>query len=245
MRITHQPLPAADDSDDPEADPEAVWSLDFWRVDRVEPPQWLARSTPPVRPRQPGWRAILAADAVDLVESVSAARRDDDGYTTVEALQHWGIVHGRGPGWLDEPVRYDPFDYTPAAAQLRTPTPTVLRDLLPFFTAAGWLSSDGTGYRNVPNPPRVQAVLNLPADQVANLELRQGADQYSGLATDLASIALWAAGSNQTVSSLASRTLASDGDVRAAITWAQRRGILEVNGAPDNQLALTPHPDPL
>lgn len=71
------------------------------------------------------------------------------------------------------------------------------------------------------------------------LEASQVTGQFTGYAADLVSVALWG-GTEQSVASLAARTLATEDDVRGALQYAEGRGLLRIDRQPDDQFFLVP-----
>lgn len=133
------------------------------------------------------------------------------------------------------------------AAQLGVRVPTTVAGVLPLFVGAGLLTvHEAAGeprYRLVAEPPRVQEVLALPAEQLADLERQEASDRYAALAADLVAVALWANGGRVgTVPELAERLLAPPAQLLAALRYAAREHLISADGDPDEasaQLALT------
>jgi hypothetical protein len=248
LRVAHRPLPQTTEvvsaEDENEAlEPTDLWQLDFWPVTgTVEPPRWVRRVRPAVRPADPGWTSLLGFEAKEVADVVRWARPGEG--MTVDDLRMWGIDHYRGEEWLDQPLRRTSLrDSYPSlaeiAAQVGVPEPTSRRELLQLFVALGVLTFDGTHYVGVERPPMAQDVLELPAEVVAHLVASQVTGQFTGYAADLVSVALWG-GAEQSVVSLAARTLASEDDVRGALQYAEGRRLLRIDRQPEDQLVMVP-----
>jgi hypothetical protein len=124
------------------------------------------------------------------------------------------------------------------AAQLGVPVPTTVAEMLPLLVKAGLLTADDAGgevrYRPAARQPRVQDVLTLPAEQLAELERRDAFSGYAASAADLVAVALWTPGGNVgTVADLAERLLASPAEVRAALRYAEQEHLISIDGDPD------------
>jgi hypothetical protein len=251
VRVAHRPLPQpigpVPEMDDEEAEenraPTDLWQLDFWSVTGpVEPPRWIRRRVSAVRPTNPGWGRLLGFRAEEIPNVVIWAGRADG--LTAGDLQQWGVDHYRGENWLDQPLagshtlRGHPT-LAEIAGQVGVPEPTTRREVLPLAVALGVLTFDGNRYVGVEHPPLAQEVLQLPAEVVDFLEAYQANIQFTGFAADLVSIALWG-GSEQTVESLAERTLASEADVRAALRYAERYGVARVDHLSADRFTLAP-----
>ena len=247
LRVAHRPLPQTstalpEDEDEPRERTD-LWQLDFWPVTgTVDPPRWGRRTRPAVRSVDPGWSWVLGYQAIEIANVVRWTSPGDG--MTVDDLRRWGIDHYRGEGWLDQPQRLTiPMRNYPSvaeiAAQVGLREPTSRRELLPLFVALGVLTFDGSRYVGVERPPMVQDVLDLPADGVANLEAYQVTGQFTGYAADLVSVALWG-GAEQSVASLAARTLGSEDDVRGALQYAESRGLLRIDHQPGDQFVMVP-----
>jgi hypothetical protein len=232
LRVAHRPLPVTDgvvaeeeDDEDVRMEPTDLWQLDFWPVTGpVEPPQWVRRRRSAVRPADPGWTSLLGYQEIEVANLVRWASPGDG--MTVDDLRRWGIDHYRGEEWLDQRLRMtSPKDGYPSlaeiAAQVDLPEPTSRRELLRLFIALGVLTFDGTRYVGVERPPMAQDVLELPAKVVGFLEASQVTGQFTGYAADLVSVALWG-GTEQSVASLAARTLATEDVVRGALSSTPR-----------------------
>ncbi|MEU4192088.1 hypothetical protein AB0E69_09330 [Kribbella sp. NPDC026611] len=239
VRIAHQPLEVDEDDDESPVD---RWQLDFWRVDEAEPPRWFHRERPAVFERvDPNWRHLVSFHAMDPIDCLWSAQSDGDGATVAE-LAAWGVAHQRGDNWLDEQLHLSThrgqMPLADIAAQLQLPAPTTPRGLLPLFVALGYLLYDGERYRFAPEPPMPQDVLEIPADDLATLELAQSTTRYGSFAADLVSVAYWG-GIRQTVSSLAERTIAGEADVEGALTYAVGRGWIRLDGPLSGEFVIT------
>ncbi|TWD80742.1 hypothetical protein FB561_1830 [Kribbella amoyensis] len=246
IRVAHRPLPAsaefvADDEDE-YLEPTDLWQLDFWPVpEPVEPPRWYRRRRSAVRPADPGWNSLLGFERHEVAGVVRWSHEGTG--LTIDDLRTWGIDHFRGEDWLDQPFRTTvPRDGYPTlaeiAAQVGRPEPTSRREMLTLFVALGVLTFDGTRYAGIAEPRPAQQVLDLPADVVTYLDAHRATVQYTGFAADLVSVALWG-GTEQTVASLATRTLASEDQVRRALQYAESRNLLQIDRRSGDRLALT------
>ncbi|MBB5957133.1 hypothetical protein FHS29_003726 [Saccharothrix tamanrassetensis] len=161
------------------------WLLRFWRA-QVAPPRWLVRTRPAVRAGDPGWRRLFGHYATDLLFAVWAAR-DEQGWTSVEALARWGLRHRRGASWLDDPLpapMYDELDPVTVAAELGAPAPRSLRGLLPLFAAAGMLDRD-VPHHEVPNnsvPDHDVPHHEVPNDGVPDHDVPGDGDRFRTVA---------------------------------------------------------------
>ncbi len=245
VRAAHRALPPAPEppQDEDDLTPTDLWQLDFWPdQEPADPPRWLRRHRPPVRKADPGWNSVLGyyqeLEVASVVEWVGRA----DGMT-VDDINAWGADHHRGPNWLDQsfsksPTREGWPTLADIARQVRVPEPEVRRDLLPLYVALQMLTFDGTRYFGINDKPLAQDVLQLPADAVASLELSQAVKQFTGYAADLVSVVFWGGG-EQTIASLAERTLASEDDVRRTLRYAEERKLLEVQQRGPDEVSLT------
>lgn len=125
------------------------------------------------------------------------------------------------------------------ASQLGVPAPRRVRDLLPLLVAAELLTVEDSGvaarYRlGQPTRPALE-VLRLPPQRVRVLSRQDAQGRYTSFATDMASLAVWAADSPvvSTVDDLAARLLARPGEVRAALWYAADLGQLVVEDGDD------------
>lgn len=122
------------------------------------------------------------------------------------------------------------------AAQLGVPAPTTRRGLLAVLVAAGILATDDSRgprrYHPVAEPRRARQVLRLPPEQVAALERQDAFQRYTSLASDVASVVMWAPVHPAVVSvqGLADRLLATHQEVRATLGHAVDVGLLNVDG---------------
>ncbi|WP_112238426.1 DUF6042 family protein [Kribbella monticola] len=250
LRVAHRPLPRTvgpmPDMDDEEAEehqePTELWQLDFWQVrEPAEPPQWIRRRRPAVRPLDPGWRSLLDFQVLEIPNVVLWAGGENG--LTMDELRQWAIDHYRGDQWLDQPLSTYTTPGHPSlaeiAAQVGVPEPTIRRDVLPLAVALGLLRFEGTRYVGVERPRPAQEVLRLPAKLVEVLEATQLAQQYTGYAADLISVVLWSR-PEQSVAELASRTLASEDHVRRALRYAERVGQARVEWVSDDEVILVP-----
>ncbi|TDO26245.1 hypothetical protein EV643_1655, partial [Kribbella sp. VKM Ac-2527] len=251
LRVAHRPLPQTigavaveeEDDEDEAREPTDLWQLDFWPVTgTVDPPRWVRRMRPAVRFVDPGWFWVLGYQAIEIANVVRWTSPGDG--MTVDDLRRWGIDHYRGEAWLDQPQRMTiPMRNYPSlaeiAAQVGLREPRSRRELLPLFVALGVLTFDGSRYVGVERPPMVQDVLELPAAGVANLEAYQVTGQFTGYAADLVSVALWD-GAEQSIESLAARTIGSEDDVRGALQFAEGRGLLRIDHQPEDQFVMVP-----
>lgn len=242
VRVAHRALPVRGElpEEEDELEPTDLWQLDFWPADVVEPPRWLRRMTAPVGQLTPGWSSLLPYD-VNLVADIVRWSGGADGMS-VDELRQWGLEHGRGERWLDDPPLPDPRPGWPTlgeiSAQVGLAMPTARRAVLPLIVALGMLTFDGERYRRVDRPPLAQDVLRLPDDVVRFLEASQAAIQFTGFAADLVSVASWG-GSEQTMAELAARTLADESDVQRALRYAERRKLLRVDRHLDGRIGIT------
>ncbi|MDX6279893.1 MAG: hypothetical protein QOH03_964 [Kribbellaceae bacterium] len=246
LRIAHRPLPqsvhAAEDEED-YLQPRDLWQLDFWPVDGApEPPRWLRRQNPPVRPPDPGWGRLLGYPAVDIVNVVEW---NSSGLgLSVDDLRQWGVDHHRGDDWLEQPLRRQspPPGYPTLgdiAGQVGLPPPSIQSEMLRLAVAIGFLTFDGGRYARAERPPMAFDVLDLSPEVVKFLKGSSRVKQFTGYAADLVSIALWG-GAEQTVASLARRTLASEDEVRATLQYTEAGRLLQIDHRPDGRLTLTP-----
>ncbi len=220
-------------------EPEDLWLLRF-RPAELEPPRWFRRGRPAVGRADSGWRGLFGYEVTDLLWAVAAAGEGSGG-ATLEALRQWGVLHHRTAGWLEQPlIRPQPQEMDPAdvARQVGVPAPTRLAGVLDLFVAAGLLVLDEGGYREVAVPPNPEDVLHLPVERAERLVVRRDHDRYCSFAADLVSVALWN-GTTQTLAALAERTLVPEADVRAALRWAEHRGLLRVEGSVDGKFVMT------
>jgi hypothetical protein len=244
VRAAHRPLPRAPEPprDEDDLKPIDLWQLDFWPdKEPADPPRWLRRHRPPVRAADPGWTALLGLD-VPEVASVVEWTGPAEGMT-VDDINSWGADHHRGPNWLDQPFyaghsREGWLTLADIARQVRVPEPRIRRDLLPLYVALQILTFDGTRYVAIKDKPLAQDVLHLPDDVTAWLELSQAVRQFTGYAADLVSVVFWG-GTEQTIASLAERTLASEDDVRRTLRYAEERKLLEVQQRGPDEVSLT------
>ncbi|HEX6344019.1 DUF6042 family protein [Umezawaea sp.] len=225
VRVATKALPASAEG------PEALWVLRFWPDATPTPPRWLRRSEPAVRSGGAGWEVLRNSPAAELLAVVSMAR-DETGRTSLDALARWGEPRFGGPGWLAEPLPHKPdSDLDPAALarRLGLPEPRSAHEVLDVFVAAGVLDEDDGGYRTHLPAPRAEDVLDLPAARRAALRQQDEHNRFASFASDLITVALWGGG-EQTAAALAERTLVSEGEVREALDWACRAGLLVVEG---------------
>jgi hypothetical protein len=211
-----------------------LWLLRFWPAE-PSPPQWFLRRDVAVRPPGPGWSTLFGYAVTDLLFALWAAR-DETGGTTTAALLRWGAQHMRSPAWLDKPLpapNHHELDPADVARQVGCPAPTTLGGMLDLFVAAGVLVDDG-GYREPAVTPNPEDVLDLPEKRRAALIGQRAHDRFCSFAADLVSVAMWG-GTEQTLASLAERTLVPQEDVRATLEWAARRGLLRIAGPLDGQ----------
>jgi hypothetical protein len=246
LRVAHRPLPqtvGSVEADEEYLQPRDLWQLDFWPVDGApEPPRWLRRQNPPVWPPDPGWGRLLGYPAIDVVNVVEW---NSSGLgMTVDDLRQWGIDHYRGDEWLAQPLgRQSALPGYPTLAEIATqvglPAPSIRREMLPLAVALGFLTFDGHRYARAEQPPMAFDVLDLSPEAVKFLKASSQVKQFTGYAADLVSIALWG-GAEQTVTSLASRTLAAEDNVRATLRYAETRRLLQIDHRPEDRLTLTP-----
>ena len=245
VRVAHRalpPTPLPDDEDD--LQPTDLWHLDFWQVaGAVEPPRWFRRRRPPVSVPDPGWTSLLGLQEIEVANVVEWAGKADG--MTVDEIATWGTDHYRGPNWLDQSLRNSHAlpgcpNLADIARQVGVRAPRTRRDLLPLYVGLRILTFDGTRYVAIDDKPMAQDVLRLPVDVVTFLEASQAVKQFTGYAADLVSVALWG-GTEQTVASLAERTLADEDDVRATLRYAEDRKLLQIEQRPPDKLSLTPH----
>ncbi|MEV0797615.1 hypothetical protein AB0I34_07990 [Kribbella sp. NPDC050281] len=243
VRVAHRLLPPSelpDDEDD--LQPTDLWQLDFWHVDAVEPPQWFRRRRPPVAVPDPGWTSLLGFQEIEVANVVEWAGRADG--MSVDEINTWGAAHYRGPNWLDQPLRSSQTrpgwpSVADIARQVGIGTLGTRGDLLPLYVALRILTFDGMRYVAIDDKPMAQDVLRLPGDVVTFLEASQAVRQFTAYAADLVSVALWG-GTQQTVASLADRTLAGEDEVRATLRYAGDRKLLQVEQRSPDELVLTP-----
>lgn len=232
VRATRRPVPDTEEWED-------LWLLRFWPAE-PEPPRWFRRAALAMRPADPGWRTVFSSDVTDLLWAVWAAR-DESGGTTLEAVRGWGEQHGRRAGWLEQPVtsrhanELDPAD---VARQLGVPAPSGLAGMLDLFAAAGVLVDDNGTYRSPAVTPNAEDVLDLPVERRNQMIEYRAANRCCSFASDLVSVAMWG-GTTQTLAALAERTLVPEAEVREAIEWAERGGLLRVEGALDGTFVMT------
>jgi hypothetical protein len=125
------------------------------------------------------------------------------------------------------------------AAQLGVAAPRTRGQALPLLVAAGLLAVDDAGrYSVVAEPPPVQDVLSLPAERVRQLARGDAFARYTYLASDLVTIACWAAQRpwRTTVPALARRLLATEDEVRAVLAYATEESLVEVSVVDDGLL---------
>ncbi len=244
VRAAHRPLPPAPEppQDEDDLTPTDLWQLDFWPVEEpADPPRWLRRHRSPVRTADPGWTSVLEYHEIEVANVVEWAGPADG--MTVADIDTWGADHHRGPDWLDQsfPVSH-PREGWPTLAeiarQVRVPEPQVRRDLLPLYVALQILTFDGTRYVAVDDKPAAKDVLRLPAEVASWLDGAQAVKQFTAYAADLVSVVFWG-GSEQTIASLAERTLASEDDVRRTLRYAEERKLLEVQQRGADEVSLT------
>jgi hypothetical protein len=138
---------------------------------------------------------------------------------------------------------YQDDDYWPEFGTLTVrdmgvPAPSRLAEVLDLFVAAGVLVLDDGGYREPAVLPNAEDVLDLPAERANRLVVQRDHDRCCAFAGDLVSVALWN-GSTQTLAALAERTPAPESDVRAVLGWAERGGLLRVEGSVDGTFVMT------
>lgn len=244
-----------------------AWLLQFWPVPRATAPRWWVRSRPPANHRaHQWWRFLDDWTAQELAQFVFAAGGGRP--VTPEEVAGFATAHHRSREWLDEPLWSDPGAVLPLehperdalfrsrlpdlrvelarrgerwaghAEQLGAPAPVDRRDLLDLLVAAGVLETRDGRFRAADRVPRVQDVVDLPADRVAELERAEDHDRFLLLATDLVSIALWAGSEPTTTAELAGLLLAGPDDVRGALAHAVRVGRLRVDGDRDARFRL-------
>ncbi|WNV87699.1 DUF6042 family protein [Umezawaea sp. Da 62-37] len=232
VRVTRRALPDADDLED-------LWLLRF-RPAEPEPPRWSRRGRPAVGRADSGWRGLFAYEVTDLLWAVAAAGEESGG-ATLEAVRQWGVRHHRTAEWREQPLsRRQPHQLDPAdvARQFGVPAPSRLAGMLDLFAAAGLLLLDQDGYREPAVPPNVEDVLDLPTELAEQVVVQRETNRFCSFAADLVSVALWN-GTTQTLTALAERTLVPEVDVRAALEWAQRCGLLRVEGSVDGRFVMT------
>lgn len=247
IRAAHRPLPTAPElpEDEDDLEPTDLWQLDFWPDhEPADPPRWLRRHRPPVRKADPGWGSVLGFQEMEVASVVEWG--GPAAGMTVADIDSWGADHHRGPNWLDQTLRVShPREGWPTLAeiarQIRVPEPRVRRDLLPLYVALRILTFDGTRYVAVDDKPAAKEVLRLPADMVTWLDGAQAVKQFTGYAADLVSVVFWGGG-EQTIASLAERTLASEDDVRRTLRYAEDRKLLEVQWHAPDGVSLTISP---
>jgi Family of unknown function (DUF6042) len=125
------------------------------------------------------------------------------------------------------------------AARLGVAAPRTRGQALPLLVAAGLLTVDDAGrYSVAAAPPRAQDVLSLPAERVRQLERGDAFARYTELASDLVTIACWAAEQpwRTTVPALARRLLATEEEVRAVLAYATEESLVAVSAVDDGLL---------
>ncbi|MCP3784937.1 hypothetical protein NLX85_16330 [Micromonospora sp. A3M-1-15] len=126
------------------------------------------------------------------------------------------------------------------AAELGVPPVRRRRDVLPLLAAAGILVREGPdGYR-AGRPARVDTVLSLPPDRVRAVRLQDDRARYGRLADDLEAVLRWFPGAplEVTAAKLAGRLLVSEAELRDGLAFAERTGLLHVDGDEDQPLRL-------
>ncbi|KAB8191846.1 hypothetical protein FH608_028225 [Nonomuraea phyllanthi] len=211
-----------------EASEGDLWRMQFWPA-TLEPPRWLARSRPAVRPASTGWRRCLGLPGQEVLYAVQLASATGEATEdrVAAAYQPWSSGSG---GW-GSPLSEDLSDF---AAQLGVPAPTTRLDLLPLLVAAGLLIAETAGgltrFRLAPEPPRAEEVLDLPADQAAMIRRQDDHKRHTCFAADLAALAVWSPGGvvTATPEELAGRFLATAEEIRETIRYGVERGLLSV-----------------
>ncbi|MET0424724.1 MAG: hypothetical protein ABW046_12660 [Actinoplanes sp.] len=126
------------------------------------------------------------------------------------------------------------------AAELGVPPVARRRDVLPLLAAAGILDREGAdGYR-IGRPGPVDSVLSLPPERVRAVRERDARSRFGNLAEDVEAVLRWAPGTPLEIAAaaLAARLLVSESDLIGALAFAERAGLLHVDG--DEQLKLRP-----
>ncbi|MET8355071.1 hypothetical protein [Micromonospora sp. NPDC005206] len=199
------------------AGPVTVEHIDDWGRTHSRPPGWLdAPLWQP--PREP-----LTTGHADLDERNAAQR--------AEVVARLAGQQRR----LDE-----------IAAELGVPPVRRKRDLLPLLAAAGILVREGPdGYR-AGRPARVDTVLSLPPDRVRSVRLQDARSRYGPLAEDLEAVLRWASRAplETTAAELAERLLVSEAELRDGLAFAERTGLLHVDGGEPLRLWLGRRPSP-
>ncbi|MGP3918245.1 DUF6042 family protein [Nonomuraea sp. 10N515B] len=222
-----------------EASEGDLWRMQFWPAG-LEPPRWLARSRPAVRPASTGWRRCLGLPGQEVLYAVQLASATGEATEDriAAAYQPWSSGSG---GW-NSPID----DLSGFAAQLGLPAPATRPDLLPLLVAAGLLSTETasgvTRFHLAPDPPRAEEVLDLPADQVAMIRRQDDRQRHTSFAADLAALAVWSPGGAVTATpeELAGPLLATAEDIRDTIRYGVERGLLSI---PENAtFAAKPRP---
>jgi hypothetical protein len=211
-----------------EASKGDLWRVQFWPA-ALEPPRWLARSRPAVRPGSTGWRRCLGVPGQEVLYAVQLASATGEATEDRIAVAYQPWSSGSG-GW-NSPAEGDLSGF---AAQLGVSAPATRPDLLPLLVAAGLLITETAGgvirYRLAPEPPRAEEVLELPAGQVTMIRRQDDRERHTRFAADLAALAVWSPGGvvTATPEQLAGRLLATAQDIRETIRYGVDRGLLGI-----------------
>jgi hypothetical protein len=253
-----------------------TWLLRFWPDPVLEPPKWLARSTPAVGAGSDGWSDELPHGLMEVAYLVGNLARDHGGWLTVEQLDQWWRTHRQAGTGLDEPLWPEParrpttghadLDQRNAdrhatalahqakerdrvdeiTAELGTAPVRSRREALPLLAAAGILRHEEPDRYRAGRPAAVHAVLTLPAERVRRIQEADERNRFLSLAEDVTAVLRWAPAMPFQVSteSLAARLLVGEEDLRGAVAYADRAGLLHTLQEEPLRLVWGRRPEP-
>ncbi|MET8832563.1 hypothetical protein ABZV78_01410 [Micromonospora sp. NPDC004540] len=130
------------------------------------------------------------------------------------------------------------------AAELGVPPVRRKRDVLPLLAAAGILVREGPDAYRAGRPARVDTVLSLPPDRVRAVRLQDARGRYGRLAEDLEAVLRWSSRAplEATAAEIAERLLVSEPELREGLAFAERTGLLHVDGDEPLRLWLGARP---
>ena len=244
-------------------EPAEGWRSQFWPLrDSVpEPARWRRRAWTRPTGTELGWSRYFGEDVDVLISAIwvvsGSGVKPGAGVAELEThFQGWGR-----PGYLDGPTGWGARrdEVRGFARELGVPVPAIRRMLLNFLVAAGRLRRADDGgvarYEIVPDAPRADQVLALPAEDVAAIAAANAPLIHGELARDVRAAVLWSPHRllDTTRAGLARRLQADPDAVTGALTYLADQSRLAVHGDyadPDAPLVLaaelpeTDHGDP-
>lgn len=245
-----------------------VHRLQFWPDQDDEPPRWIRRSQAAVRPGSPGWDRYLPYPLLELTWLVSAV--GDPLGASLQQIRRWAYEHGRPADWLDEAPFAAPLPRPTTghadldrqeeasrqqyaarlvkdqrlvddmAQQLSMPPARTRREMLDLFVAAGLLERSGDRYQPVAALPRVQDVLNLAPERVAELERIDESQRFGALIADVACHLSWQDGAASIpIAVLSARLSVPRTDLVDLLTSSTGQAVFAVEGQLEGQDPVT------